>query len=130
MQTYLEKKSILSRVQNTILNNYNDEVDNIYSELHPDALSDNQPLGKGTGHGGHTHSVPDYDKKSRIDYSSFDTSDNSGGLYDKEGFRGVGGRNFLKNISKYGPNEHEYPYSSINTSANNNYKVELRNKKR
>ena len=42
---------------------------------------------------------------------------NGGGLYDIEGRNGVGGRNFLMNISKYNANN-EYGVNSVDTSAN------------
>ena len=96
MQTCLEKKGIEARNE--------------------DALATGDPLGKGTGHGGHTHSVPDCTKPSAIDYSNFDT-ENGGGLYDIEGRNGVGGRIFLKNISVYNET-FEYGPNLVDTSLN------------
>lgn len=114
MQTCLEKTGIEKRAEALVRNDYNRTDE--YSVLHKDALSDGDPLGKGTGHGGHTHSVPDCSKPSSISYSNFDT-ENGGGKYDIEGRNGVGGRNFLQTINKYGPNN-EYGANLIDTSAN------------
>lgn len=114
MQTCLEIKGIEARNESLTRNDYtrNDE----YSVTHKDALSDGDPLGKGTGYGGHTHSVPDCKKPSTISRSNFDTS-GGGGLYDIEGRNGVGGRIFSMNISVYNE-ENEYNLNSIDTSAN------------
>ena len=112
-QTCLESKAIDLRNKSFVRNDYtkNDE----YSAQHPDALSNGDPLGKGTGHGGHTHSVPDCNRPSVIDYSSTDT--NGGGYYDINGRDGVGGRTFLKAINLYSENN-EYSADSIDTSLN------------
>ena len=114
MQTCLEKKGIEARGEALVRNDYS-RVDE-YSELHSDALSNGDPQGKGTGIGGHTHSTPDCTRPSSINYANFDTS-NGGGLYDIEGRNGVGGRNFLMNISVYNA-QHEYGPNSVDTSAN------------
>lgn len=116
MQTYLEQKGIESRNNLLVRNDYDTSVE--YSTLHPDALSTGDPLGKGTGIGGHTHTTPDFSKPStQMNYSNFDTT-KGGGVYDVEGRNGVGGRNFLMNISKYNA-ENEYGAHLIDTSANN-----------
>lgn len=114
MQTNLEKKSIEAR--NTALVNNDYTSKDGYSTLHSDAISNGDPLGKGTLIGGHGHNVPNQDIPSVIKYENFDTSQ-GGGLYDIEGRNGVGGRNFLMNISKYNA-ENEYGINSIDTSAN------------
>jgi hypothetical protein len=114
MQTCLEVKGIEARNEALVRNDYN-RVDE-YSATHKDALSDGDPQGKGTGHGGHIHTVPDCTKPSAIDYSAFDT-ERGGGLYDIEGYNGVGGRIFLKNISVYNEN-YEYGANLVDTSAN------------
>lgn len=114
MQTCLEKKGIEARNESLVRNDYT-RVDE-YSALHHDALSTGDPQGKGTGHGGHTHSTPDCNKPSSIDYSNFDT-ENGGGKYDIEGRNGIGGRNFLKNISVYNEN-FEYGANLVDTSLN------------
>ena len=114
MQTCLEKKGIEARNETLVRNDYG-KIDE-YSTLHTDAISNGDPLGKGTMIGGHTHSTPDCSRPSTIDYSYFDTM-NGGGLYDIEGRNGVGGRRFLMNISKYNANN-EYGVNSVDTSAN------------
>jgi hypothetical protein len=114
MQTCLEKKGIETRNEVLVRNDYNRTDE--YSEKHSDALSDGDILGKGTGRGGHTHSIPDCNKPSAINYSTFDTN-NGGGKYDIEGRNGKGGRLFLENISKYNKNN-EYGAHLVDTSAN------------
>jgi hypothetical protein len=116
MQTNLEKKSIEAR--NTALVNNDYTSKDGYSTLHSDAISNGDPLGKGTLIGGHGHSIPNQDIPSVIKYENFDTSQ-GGGLYDIEGRNGIGGRNFLMNISKYNATyEYGYGVNSIDTSAN------------
>lgn len=114
-QTCLEKKGIEARHETLIRNDYNSSDE--YSAQHKDAISDGDPLGKGTGHGGHGHWLPDCSKgQTMIDYSNFDT-ENGGGLYDIEGRNGKGGRNWLKNISLYNEND-QYGPNSVDTTAN------------
>ena len=114
-QTCLEKKGIEARHETLIRNDYNSSEE--YSAQHKDAISDGDPLGKGTGHGGHGHWLPDCSKgQTMIDYSNFDT-ENGGGLYDIEGRNGKGGRNWLKNISLYNEND-QYGPNSVDTTAN------------
>ena len=115
MQTCLEKKGIESRTNLITRNDYSRTDE--YSSTHPDALATGDPQGKGTGHGGHTHSIPDCNMPSTIDYSNFDTSSNSGGEYDINGRNGVGGRIFAQNISVYNE-ENSYCGIGIDTSAN------------
>ena len=116
-QTCLEKVGIEKRHDTIVRNDYN--IEDQYSQLHKDALSDGDPLGKGSGHGGHTHYVPDCSKpSSMMDYSNFDTeASNIGGSYDINGRNGVGGRNFLKTISIYNE-ENQYGPNLIDTTAN------------
>ena len=116
-QTCLEKVGIEKRHDTIVKNDYN--IEDQYSQLHKDALSDGDPLGKGSGHGGHTHYVPDCNKpSSMMDYSNFDTeSSNIGGSYDINGRNGIGGRNFLKTISIYNE-ENQYGSNLIDTTAN------------
>lgn len=115
MQTYLEINGIDSRNKSIVKNDYTENIE--YSALHTDAIGNGDPLGKGTTIGGHTHSTPDNNKPTSINYSNFDTK-NGGGLYDIEGKSGVGGRRFLMNISKYN-SENEYGAHLIDTSSNN-----------
>lgn len=114
MQTCLEAKGITARNDSLVRNDYTRV--NVYSAIHPDALSTGDPQGKGTGHGGHTHSVPDCTQPSTINYSNFDTN-NGGGLYDINGRNGVGGRTFLQNISVYNEN-YEYGANLVDTTLN------------
>lgn len=114
MQTYLEKKGIESRSKTLIRNEYNRE--DVYSVNHKNALSDGDYKGKGTGEGGHTHSMPDQSKPSVINYSNFNTKD-GGNTYDVDGYNGIGGRKFLQSISKYNI-ENPYGAHLIDTSVN------------
>lgn len=114
MQTCLEKKGIESRNETIVRNDYNKSEK--YEDTHIDALSNGDVKGKGTGHGGHTHSIPDCNKPSVINYSNFNT-ENGGGLYDIEGFEGRGGRRFLQTISLYNE-ENQYGAHMIDTRAN------------
>ena len=116
-QTCLEKNAISKRQEELVRNDYSKADE--YSEIHPDALSTGDPLGKGSGNGGHLHSIPNCDlPKGMMDYSSIDTrSENIGGSYDINGRNGVGGRNFLKTISLYNE-ENEYGVNYVATTLN------------
>lgn len=126
MQTVLEKTAIDIRhgvpvrgdvTTSNILNNTYNASDE-YSALHKDALADGDVKGRGTGHGGHTHTIPDYTKsKTMFDYSNIDTSDKAGNAYDKHGRNGVGGREFLTTINIYSA-ANEYSANIIDTSKN------------
>ena len=113
-QSALEAKAIETRRETLVRNDYDRSEE--YSILHSDALSNGDPLGKGTGMGGHTHSTPDFSKPSSISYSNFDTF-NGGGLYDIEGRNGIGGRNFLTTINKYN-SANEYGPNSVDMAEN------------
>lgn len=115
MQSCLEKRGIEERSVEIVRSDYN--IENQYGPSHPDALSNGDVNGKGTGHGGHTHYLPDCNKPtSTIDYSNFDTL-NGGGLYDIEGRNDVGGRKKAINSSLYN-NERQYSANLINTEIN------------
>ena len=115
MQTCLEKRGIPARASALTRNDYN--INDQYSNTHPDALSNGDPQGKGTGSGGHTHSVPNCDLPSTmIDYSNFDT-ENGGGQYDIEGRNEIGGRNRLMTINIYNK-ENQYGPALVDTSLN------------
>lgn len=114
-QSYLEQEAITKREEILVRNDYGEEVE--YNTLHTNALSNGDPQGKGTGNGGHLFSVPNRSKPKTIDYTNFNTF-NGGGRYDIEGRNGIGGREFLQNISIYNANN-EYGKNSIDTSANN-----------
>lgn len=113
MQTCLERRGIPARASALTRNDYSRHEE--YSETHPDALSNGDPQGKGTGQG-HTHSVPNCNLVGAgINYSNFNT-DGGGGQYDIEGRNEVGGRNRLMTISIYNK-ENEYG-QSLDTSLN------------
>ena len=115
MQTCLEKRGIPARASALTRNDYN--TNDQYSETHSDALSNGDPQGKGTGMGGHTHSVPNCNlPTTMIDYSNFDT-DGGGGQYDIEGRNEVGGRNRLMTINIYNK-DNQYGPSIVDTSLN------------
>jgi hypothetical protein len=115
MQSKLEKIGIEERKNEILKSDY--DLETQYSSTHEDALSTNDPKGKGTGHGGHTHFLPDQTKASTtIDYSNFDT-ENGGGSYDIEGRNNVGGRNRLTAYSIYSK-EHQYGAHLIDSEEN------------
>ena len=72
-QSYLEVEAIQARKEQMERSDYNQN--NEYSESHPDALSNGDIRGKGTGNfGGPTYTVPDMTKpKSEIGSSGFNT---------------------------------------------------------
>lgn len=115
-QNNLEKKGFEKRQELEVRNDYT-KADQ-YSESHPDAKSDGDPLGKGTGHGGHTHVIPSDDKSDlhRYNYGMIDTY-NGGGLYDIKGRNEIGGREYLQTINKYNE-DHKYGEGSVDTSLN------------
>lgn len=115
MQSCLEKRGIEERHIEIVRSDYN--IEDQYSATHSDALSNGDPQGKGTGHGGHTHFLPDCNKPTTtIDYSNFDTT-NGGGLYDIEGRNGIGGREWSMTVSMYNP-EYQYSANLVNTEIN------------
>lgn len=122
-QAPLEIKGFEKRDDLIVRNDYtkNDE----YNATHKDAISDGDPQGKGTGHGGHTHVIPDHNLAmnttdhvwySKYNYSQLDT-ENGGGQYDIEGRNGIGGRNWIKSISKF-TEEEQYGLDYVDTSLN------------
>jgi hypothetical protein len=114
-QTCLEKRGMEERHQEITRSDYN--IEDQYSATHKDAISDGDPQGKGTGHGGHTHFLPDCTKPTTtINYSNFDT-ENGGGSYDIEGRNGISGRKRALAISLYNK-EIQYGPTLVDTSAN------------
>ena len=114
-QSCLEKKAIEERQVELARNDYRKTEE--YSISHKDAISDGDPLGKGTGHGGHGFWLPDCSRgQTEINYSNFDT-ENGGGKYDIEGRNGIRGKNYLTSINLYGKNN-QYTRDSIDMSAN------------
>lgn len=123
-QTCLESHGIEERNQEIIRNDYN--IEDQYSSVHKDALSDGDSQGKGSGHGGHTDWLPycsDNDSRNMIDYKNFDTSEADGSTigdcYDRNGRNGIGGRIATMNKMKYNQ-EYQYGAHLVNTEANQN----------
>jgi len=114
-QTCLEKRGMEERHQEITRSDYN--IENQYGATHQDAISDGDVQGKGTGHGGHTHFLPDCTKPTTtINYSNFD-SENGGGYYDIEGRNGISGRKRAMATSLYNK-EIQYGPTLVDTSAN------------
>jgi hypothetical protein len=114
-QTCLEKRGMEERHQEIVRSDYN--IENEYSATHKDATSDGDVQGKGTGHGGHTHFLPDCTKPTtQINYSNFDT-ENGGGYYDIKGRNGIGGRDRALATSLYNK-EAQYGPNLVDTSKN------------
>ena len=114
-QTCLEKRGMEERHEEITRSDYN--IENQYGPTHQDAISDGDAQGKGTGHGGHTHFLPDCTKPTTtINYSNFD-SENGGGYYDIEGRNGISGRKRALAISLYNK-EIQYGPTLVDTSAN------------
>ena len=120
-QSRLEQEAISKRKETIIKNDFSSKTEP-YSDSHDLAKThDDQhhPLGKGTGEGGHTYTIPDGKKsKTAIDRSQFNT-ENGGGSYDKFGKNSTGGRSFLQRINLYGPDK-EYGVDSISCEENIN----------
>jgi len=118
MQSCLEKRGIEERNTEIVRSDYN--INDQYSATHKDALSDGDVQGKGSGHGGHTHYLPDCNKPTgTIDYSNFDTSPSSniGGCYDIKGRNGIGGREYAMSVSMYND---QTPYSAALVETDQN----------
>ena len=114
-QTCLEKRGMEERHQEITRSDYN--IEDQYGPTHKDAISDGDAQGKGTGHGGHTHFLPDCTKPTNmINYSNFD-SENGGGYYDIEGRNGISGRKRAMATSLYNK-DIEYGPKLVDTSAN------------
>ena len=119
MQTRLENIAINKRDEHVVRNDYDGE--DKYSSTHENALSHpestNKPWGKGTGNGGHTHTLPNpLASTTSYNYSNMDTS-GGGGSYDIHGKDGKGGRKFLQTINLYS-SENRYGAHLIDTSLN------------
>ena len=114
-QTCLEKRGMDERHIEISRSDYN--IENQYNSSHPDALSNGDPQGKGTGHGGHGDWLPDCTKPTNmIDYSNFDT-ENGGGSYDIDGRNGIGGR--IRSLARSMYNkENMYGSNLVNTEQN------------
>lgn len=120
MQSCLEKRGIDERNTEIVRSDYN--INDPYSATHPDALSNGDAQGKGSGHGGHTAWLPDCTKPTTmINYSNFDTSPDSniGGCYDVNGRNGISGRKLAMTSSMYNSN-YQYGAALIDTTLNQN----------
>jgi hypothetical protein len=114
-QTCLEKRGIEERGEELRRSHYT--INDQYGPTHPDAMSDGDPQGKGTGHGGHNAWLPDCTKPTgMIDYSNFDT-ENGGGEFDIKGRNGIGGRDESLSRSMYNKNQ-PYGASLVKTTEN------------
>jgi hypothetical protein len=114
-QTCLEKRGMEERHQEITRSDYN--IEDQYGPTHKDAISDGDAQGKGTGHGGHTHFLPDCTKPTNmINYANF-YSENGGGYYDIEGRNGISGRKRALATSLYNK-ETEYGPKLVDTSKN------------
>ena len=119
-QSRLEQDALEIRKNTLIKNDYMKGEKGEYGAEHEDAKTHNDeihPHVKGSGHGGHTHVVPNPNKsKTAIERSQIDT-ENGGGSYDKFGRNGMGGRIRLQSINIYGP-DNQYGVESIDTNKN------------
>lgn len=119
-QSRLESEALNYRKETLIINDYQKEVGKEYSADHEDAKAHNDelhPLGKGTGSGGHTYSIPNPNASKTQIKRQIDT-ENGGGSYDIYGRPSVGGgRNRLLAINLYSKEE-AYGFDSVDTSAN------------
>lgn len=113
-QSRLEQEALDKRNELRVISDYSQT--NEYSESHKDALSDGDPLGKGTGVPLGMASQPGATNNKSISYSNMDT-ENAGGQYDIEGRNGVGGRKYLSLINLYNKNS-QYGVDSVDTSQN------------
>ena len=112
MRTCLEKRSMDARHEQEVRSHY--QRTNQYSGTHPDALATGDAQGKGTGHGGHSHWLPDCNSQINVfNYSNFDTALSSGA--------GNKADNEMRNESivrsMYGP-ENPYGPEYVDTSMN------------
>lgn len=113
-QSRLEAEAIETRKEHLVKNDYQKLV-NEYSETHPDALSDGDPLGKGTGND-MTYSLPDATKSKHQYTQNVDTT-NGGGQYDIEGRNGRGGRKRATVVNIYSSTT-PYGEDSVDTAKN------------
>lgn len=115
-QSCLEKRGMEQREKELVRSDYN--INNQYGPTHPDAISDGDVAGKGTG-GNHSHYLPDCTKPTgMIDYSNF-TTDRGGGYYDIYGRAEAGesGREVSLARSMYN-RENPYGAELVNTEKN------------
>lgn len=112
MRTCLEKRSMEERHEEIIRNNYT--ADNQYNATHPDALATGDAQGKGTGHGGHSHWLPDCNAQPNVfNYSNFDTDPASGAGNDVDNEKRK--ENMVRSLYS---SENQYTEATVDTSAN------------
>ena len=119
MVSNLENFAIVER-QTTRQRMVYDGLENVYNASHPNALSTGDLHGKGTGHSGHGHWLPNQQSSistmNNINYSNFDTADNTGLARTGAGnLTDYNARIQALNRQLYGP---QNPYESIDTSRN------------
>lgn len=117
-QTCLEIRGMEQRTKERVRRHYNENDQ--YGFGHKDTISDGDPQGKSSGHGGHTSYLPNCQAdKNLFDYSNFDTSpeSNIGGSFDINGREGHPGRKQAMARSLY---NHLAPYGAalVSTEAN------------
>jgi len=100
-QSYLETQGIEARHEQTSRSDYNQNDE--YSEYHPDALSDGDGKGRGTGDfGGHGYTLPDMTKpKTQMAYGNF-TTDRGGNSCDISARKAMLGRSLYNAENQYG----------------------------
>jgi hypothetical protein len=121
-QTNLEKIGFERRNEHELIRN-DIKKNKPYSDQHDSALwhegDEEHPLGKGTKHQGHQHTVPQPYNTYTLNTPSHQLdTDNGGGSYDINGRPGVGGgRKWLEAINLY-DKTNPYGVNSIDTEAN------------
>ncbi len=113
MQSCLEKVSMDARHTQESKSDY--QRNNQYSATHPDALA-SSGNGKGTGHGGHTHWLPNCSGTiGLINYSNFDTAISSGAGNDCD--NAARDKSLARSLYN---DTNEYSLRLVNTSRNVN----------
>lgn len=121
-QSNLEKIGLERRNEHELIRN-DIQKTNPYDSNHDTAVwhegDETKPLGKGSGHGGHQHTIPQtYNDLTKNQIKPQIDTENGGGAYDINGRPGVGGgRKWLQTINIY-DKENQYGINSIDTSAN------------
>ena len=120
-QSNLEKIGLERRNEHELIRN-DIKKTNPYDSNHDTAVwhegDETKPLGKGSGHGGHQHSVPQtYNELTKNQIKPQIDTEHGGGAYDIYGRDGEGGRNRLLKINIYNK-DNAYGPNSVDTSAN------------
>ena len=122
-QSNLEKIGFERRNEHELLRN-DIQKEQPYAPNHDKAMWHGEndathPLGKGTGTGGHQHTLPkEYNEQTKNAPSNQIDIENGGGSYDINGRPGVdGGRKWLMTMNIY-DKINKYGIESINTEAN------------